>query len=537
MEYDGGSIKAITDDSLYPLFPHDGQVGATTNGFAAMDLATLNALHLYYTQDSLYLTTITSDEPPPVVIVITFDCPISFGTVGEPYEYTLTATGGIEPYTWSIISGALPDNLTLDGSTGIISGTPIEDGDFSFTFQVEDAEGNIETKSCGMSVISGECTEFTAPEVWANLGAGEVGDSLGGFNSVTAISVSANWINIGMNKATSTFNNDFAFAPRTPTPGINDWSDPPLPVVMNFVSGLYALSDEIVYIGTALGNDSRVYQFDRTPGTFTNLLFPDSNTDRITIQPSTTDTDIFYAMTQARLLGGDGSTLWTYRISTATWTQIGGDALNGSWNLPQNNANTTSIAEGTDGFLYVAVGGGTANLAQVWRGNMHVTPTTWTRIAGVSGENGGWSAGTNRSCRVYWHDNYLYAGILGATNGDAKGWRWDGATWLNIAGNSVNGSWANGTKLGAQQIFAKGNMLGFGLSGSAAGDAEIWFCSTDDYQFSKNAGDGEIGSWSGRTAVSSSLIDPFVEGYLYIGIGSLTNQGRIYGSEIPCADE
>lgn len=63
------------------------------------------------------------------------------GTVGTTYTATLSATGGSAPYTFSIVSGCLPPGLTLNKTTGTISGTPTKSGTFSFTAKVVDSSG------------------------------------------------------------------------------------------------------------------------------------------------------------------------------------------------------------------------------------------------------------------------------------------------------------------------------------------------------------------------------------------------------------
>jgi hypothetical protein len=46
------------------------------------------------------------------------------GIVGEPYEFTLNASGGYGDYQWMVYSGILPSGLQLDDQQGLITGKP-----------------------------------------------------------------------------------------------------------------------------------------------------------------------------------------------------------------------------------------------------------------------------------------------------------------------------------------------------------------------------------------------------------------------------
>jgi len=74
-----------------------------------------------------------------IVIEITNVTPLPTGPVNVVYSELLAQTGGTPPGTWQIISGALPTGLTLDTSTGLISGTPTSIGTFNFVVEFTDS--------------------------------------------------------------------------------------------------------------------------------------------------------------------------------------------------------------------------------------------------------------------------------------------------------------------------------------------------------------------------------------------------------------
>lgn len=77
---------------------------------------------------------------PPTIAIAPLTLP--FGAAGTPYSQTLTASGGVAPYTFQVVAGSLPAGVSLSAS-GVLSGTPTAAGTFSVTFQASDA--NLQT--------------------------------------------------------------------------------------------------------------------------------------------------------------------------------------------------------------------------------------------------------------------------------------------------------------------------------------------------------------------------------------------------------
>jgi len=107
-------------------------------------------------------TTGLNVQPPPLVITTTS---LAGGTAGTAYSATLAASGGTTPYAWSI-TGSLPAGLTLNGTTGVISGTPTATGTFNFTAVVSDASSPLKTANSALTIVVAAAP--TIFSIWPN---------------------------------------------------------------------------------------------------------------------------------------------------------------------------------------------------------------------------------------------------------------------------------------------------------------------------------------------------------------------------------
>ena len=80
-----------------------------------------------------------------------------------PYSATLSAAGGLPPFSWSVVSGNLPTGLSLSAA-GVIGGTPTVLGTFSFTARAVDSGGGSASRELSITVIPG-ALQITTPSL------------------------------------------------------------------------------------------------------------------------------------------------------------------------------------------------------------------------------------------------------------------------------------------------------------------------------------------------------------------------------------
>jgi hypothetical protein len=124
--------------------------------------------------------TVTSVEDPnkqaraKVTVTPPTTAPLTITTASLPiipanttYPFTMGATGGFPPYTWSVISGSLPAGLTLN-SDGALTGTPTAIGTYQLTIKVTDQGNHRAQQSMGLT-ISGSARGQVVPMTYFGL--------------------------------------------------------------------------------------------------------------------------------------------------------------------------------------------------------------------------------------------------------------------------------------------------------------------------------------------------------------------------------
>ena len=111
--------------------------------------------------------------------------------VGVPYSNpTFQAGGGVPGYTWALQSGTNSDGLTIDTSTGQLSGTPVAGGIFPIAVVVRDASGTQASATFTLNVLGISTTALPN---------GRVGTAYSQILAAVGATGTLNWSFIGNN--------------------------------------------------------------------------------------------------------------------------------------------------------------------------------------------------------------------------------------------------------------------------------------------------------------------------------------------------
>jgi hypothetical protein len=132
------------------------------------------------------------------VPAITTASPLPPGTIGAAYSQTFAATPGTLPLTWSVTTGTLPSGLSLNTSTGVLSGTPSIAATANFTIQAADAAQATASKEFALTITALSITSTTLPGGTKGTAYSHAVASIGGVAPLTW-SISAGALPAGLN--------------------------------------------------------------------------------------------------------------------------------------------------------------------------------------------------------------------------------------------------------------------------------------------------------------------------------------------------
>ena len=155
---------ALTSGSLPPGFSLDPSTGA----IAGTTAKTGTYSYTVTVTDSSSATAPTSGCSIVVsaltALKATFPSgPPATGKVGAGFNASVTATGGAGPYTFSLTTGSLPPGLTLNTSTGAITGIPTTAGKYTATVTVTDSINETATASGTITINPPPALKATFP--------------------------------------------------------------------------------------------------------------------------------------------------------------------------------------------------------------------------------------------------------------------------------------------------------------------------------------------------------------------------------------
>lgn len=168
-----GTTFAVTNNATTKILLTDLQTGynynVTKNGSALVSNQPASNMGTIYfsTNPGAGGSTFVVSQVGAALSITTTAC--QSGQQGSAYGgCTISASGGTTPYTFTITAGSLPTGLSLNSSTGAITGTASGSGTSNFTVTVTDAVPN--TASQALSILINPTAALTVTTTSLNAG-------------------------------------------------------------------------------------------------------------------------------------------------------------------------------------------------------------------------------------------------------------------------------------------------------------------------------------------------------------------------------
>ncbi|MGB7137652.1 MAG: putative Ig domain-containing protein [Acidobacteriaceae bacterium] len=162
--------------------------GTLPQGLQLTSTGLLSGTPVQYGSGSPFTIQVADTETPPQTATAVFTLPVAStlaitttalpnATLGVQYSATVSATGGVPPYSW--VAGAnLPTlGLSIDPNTGIISGIPVVSGSYQGGVGVKDSESTPANETGYVTITiqttPGGTSSTTLTTSSANAGVGE----------------------------------------------------------------------------------------------------------------------------------------------------------------------------------------------------------------------------------------------------------------------------------------------------------------------------------------------------------------------------
>jgi hypothetical protein len=94
-------------------------------------------------------------EPANVQALSITNSNLPDGRTGNAYDAGFTATGGAQPYSWTVSAGNVPQGLSLNQTDGQLAGMPGTAGGYNFTIRVTDAKSQTVQKNFALNITAG----------------------------------------------------------------------------------------------------------------------------------------------------------------------------------------------------------------------------------------------------------------------------------------------------------------------------------------------------------------------------------------------